>query len=88
LPELLHIDWTACDGRGLCTELLPEILDRDEWGYPIQREGVVPEALAAHARRAVKHCPRMALKLRRAEEGGRQVDPVRLGQRQHLVAGA
>jgi ferredoxin len=28
----LHIDWTGCDGRGLCTELLPELLDRDEWG--------------------------------------------------------
>ena len=21
----LHIDWTRCDGRGLCTELLPEL---------------------------------------------------------------
>ncbi|MCU1527059.1 MAG: hypothetical protein JWP75_822, partial [Frondihabitans sp.] len=20
----LHIDWTLCDGRGLCTEILPE----------------------------------------------------------------
>ncbi|MGI9124601.1 MAG: ferredoxin, partial [Mycobacterium sp.] len=28
----LHIDWTRCDGRGLCTELLPDVLDRDEWG--------------------------------------------------------
>ena len=34
---LLHIDWTACDGRGLCTEILPELLGRDEWGYPISR---------------------------------------------------
>jgi ferredoxin len=68
MAELLHIDWTACDGRGLCTELLPEILDRDEWGYPIPRDGIrepaVPDALLPHARRAVAHCPRLALRLR------------------------
>ncbi|MCU1480219.1 MAG: hypothetical protein JWQ19_1005 [Subtercola sp.] len=34
---LLHIDWTRCDGRGLCTELLGDQLDRDEWGYPLAR---------------------------------------------------
>lgn len=63
----LHIDWTACDGRGLCTELLPEILHRDHWGYPMARDGgrdpLVPSALADHARRAVAHCPRLALQL-------------------------
>ncbi len=68
MTEALHIDWTACEGRGLCTELLPEILHPDEWGYPIARDGsrepVVPEALAPHARRAVAHCPRMALRLK------------------------
>lgn len=25
----LHIDWTACDGRGLCAGLLPELLLSD-----------------------------------------------------------
>ena len=64
----LHIDWTVCDGRGLCTELLPELLDRDEWGYPRPRDGArepaVPSALAAHAGRAVAHCPRLALRVR------------------------
>jgi ferredoxin len=63
----LHIDWTACDGRGLCTELLPEILDRDEWGYPLTRDGrrepAVPDNLAAHAKLAVAQCPRLALRL-------------------------
>ncbi|MCK9878310.1 ferredoxin [Frankia sp. Ag45/Mut15] len=28
----LWIDWTACDGRGWCTELLPELLDSDPDG--------------------------------------------------------
>ncbi|MGE5827933.1 MAG: ferredoxin [Micromonosporaceae bacterium] len=63
----LHIDWTTCDGRGLCTELLPELLARDEWGYPLVRDGsrdpVVPLALETLARQAVARCPRLALRL-------------------------
>ena len=61
----LHIDWTACDARGVCTELLPELLRRDEWGFPVpvEREPAVPPHLAAHARRAVRDCPRLALRL-------------------------
>ncbi len=70
MAEVLHIDWTACEGRGLCVELLPEVLDRDEWGYPIPRDGsrepAVPDHLLPHARGAVKHCPRLALSLRTA----------------------
>jgi ferredoxin len=65
--ERLHVDWTACDGRGLCTELLPELLGRDDWGYPVPRGGdrdpVVPPALSEHARRATALCPRLALRL-------------------------
>ncbi len=66
----LHIDWTLCDGRGLCTELLPELLGRDEWGYPLSRDGsdvAVPDSLADAARQAVALCPRAALRLRRGE---------------------
>ena len=63
----LHVDWTACDGRGLCAELLPESFARDEWGYPLSRNGApepaVPPELAGHARRAVAQCPRLALRL-------------------------
>lgn len=63
----LHVDWTACDGRGLCVELLPELLGRDDWGYPVppagQRDAAVPAMLAGHARRAVALCPRLALRL-------------------------
>ena len=61
----LHIDWTTCDGRGLCTELVPELLDRDEWGYPLPRDPgtTVPPRLRAHARAAVAQCPRLALRL-------------------------
>lgn len=68
----LHVDWTLCDGRGLCTELLPELLDRDEWGYPVavgqppasRSDVTVPPELADAARDAVALCPRAALRLR------------------------
>jgi ferredoxin len=63
----LHVDWTRCDGHGVCAELLPELLDRDDWGFPIahsrQREPEVPETLLDHARHAVRSCPLMALRL-------------------------
>jgi ferredoxin len=64
----LHIDWTRCDGRGLCAELLPELLDRDDWGYPVARDGsrdiTLPRTLRRHAADAVSACPVLALRLR------------------------
>ena len=31
----LLIDRTRCDGHGSCAELLPELLELDEWGFPV-----------------------------------------------------
>lgn len=63
----LHIDWTRCDGRGLCTELLPDLLDRDDWGYPLSRnrsrEPEISDEQRRYAKEAVKRCPRLALRL-------------------------
>lgn len=60
----LHVDRTACDGRGLCAELLPELLESDDWGYPMARGALgVPEELMRAARRAVDRCPKLALHL-------------------------
>jgi len=63
----LHIDWTLCDGRGLCTELLEEMLAEDDWGFPVARDGqtepVVPPPLETAAKQAVDRCPMLALKL-------------------------
>lgn len=68
MTDRLHVDWTRCHGRGLCHELLPELLTPDDWGYPLSRTGdpapVVPAGLSAHAERAVADCPRLALHLR------------------------
>jgi ferredoxin len=60
------VDWTACDGRGLCAELLPELISRDEWGFPLIPDPTVPTSLHDHAKRAIAACPRLALRLSNA----------------------
>lgn len=63
-PELrLRVNPIACDARGLCIELLPELISADPWGYPIIRPGPVPRQLLPLARRAVAACPTLALML-------------------------
>ena len=61
--ERLRVDPVRCDGRGLCAELLPELVTLDEWGYPILSPHPVPPHLEKHARRAVSACPTLALRL-------------------------
>ena len=59
----LRVDPIACDGHGLCAELFPERIELDDWGYPIVDARPVTAALEEHARRAVKECPKLALRL-------------------------
>lgn len=61
---VLTVDRIRCDGYGMCAELLPELIELDDWGYPIVHSGVVPSQLLDHARRAVAVCPVLALGLR------------------------
>lgn len=69
MSERLQLDPTRCDGHGGCADLLPELIQLDEWGFPQltaggQRAGSpVPPALHRHARRAVTLCPTLALRL-------------------------
>ena len=58
----LRVDWPRCTGRGVCHELLPELVDLDDWGYPVVGESV-PEELLGLARSAVRSCPQLALRL-------------------------
>jgi ferredoxin len=69
----LHVDWTRCDGRGLCAELLAGTIARDEWGYPFA-VGAAADARSdirirsdqlEAAEDAVALCPVLALRLRR-----------------------
>jgi ferredoxin len=59
----LLVDPIACDGHGICAELFPEMIDLDEWGYPIVSRDDVPAHLERLARKAVAACPVLALKL-------------------------
>jgi ferredoxin len=61
----LELNPIACAGHGLCADLLPELIELDEWGYPMLA-GHVPVHLEAHARRAVSACPTLALRLSRS----------------------
>ena len=65
MPGRLRVDPVACDGRGLCAELLPELITADEWGYPILSAQSVPAHLDRHVQRAVAACPVLALRLTR-----------------------
>ena len=62
-PLDIDVDRIRCDGFGMCAELLPEMIDLDDWGYPILRPGPVPPDLLTLAKRAVDVCPVRALRL-------------------------
>ena len=62
----LAVDRIVCDGYGICAELLPELIDLDDWGYPIVSAEPVQPHLRDLAQRAVAMCPVLALSLRAA----------------------
>jgi len=64
----VSVDPIACEGHGLCAELLPERIRLDDWGYPIIDGEPVGPDLIALARRAADSCPTLALKLHAARE--------------------
>jgi ferredoxin len=65
----LHVDIIACDGHGICADLLPEWITLDDWGYPIIRPEPIPPELVTKARWAVNNCPVLALRLQSAKRG-------------------
>jgi ferredoxin len=74
VKEFLRVNPILCDAHGHCAELLPELIELDEWGYPIVANEPVPPKLEKEARMAVSMCPRLALMLeRRAEPAGSSV---------------
>lgn len=58
----LEVDWTRCDGHGLCAALLPSLITQDEWGFPTIA-GTPGAASERDLRRAVTVCPALALRL-------------------------
>ncbi len=59
----LEIDWTRCDGHGLCAALLPERIALDEWGFPLIAHDPLSAGELTDARRAVLACPALALRI-------------------------
>ena len=62
-PRRIQIDWTRCDGHGLCAALLSHRIHLDEWGFPVVREGVLSTGVddEADIRHAAAVCPALAL---------------------------
>lgn len=60
----LHVDWTRCDGHGTCADLLPELIGRDDWGYPaVKQDAEIAPHQRDRAALAVEVCPMLALRL-------------------------
>jgi len=64
--SVLRVNWVACQGRELCHEVAPELVDLDPWGYPILKDGgagTPSDELRELAREAVSTCPLQALRV-------------------------
>ena len=61
----LTVDWTRCDGHGLCAALLPGRITLDDWGFPLIAEQGYEDP-GGDERRAVLACPALALRLERS----------------------
>jgi ferredoxin len=61
----LVIDPIACDGLGLCAELLPEFITLDDWGFPVLPADDIPAGLQREADAVARICPRLALRVER-----------------------
>jgi ferredoxin len=59
----LRVDWSVCDGHGLCSVLAPEVISLDPWGFPVVADGPLSIQAARHVAVAVNACPVLALKL-------------------------
>jgi ferredoxin len=57
----LRVDPVACDGVGLCAQLMPDDVWLDRWGYPILDDRPLRGGDLLRARAAVRACPQAAL---------------------------
>jgi len=61
--QRLVIDWTRCEGHGLCAHLVSELVHLDSHGFPVLLDIPVPDWLRKDAQQAVDMCPALALRL-------------------------
>ena len=67
MTHRIRVNPIACEAHGVCIELLPEMIGRDPWGYPIVSDRPVPLSLRKLARKAEASCPTLALLVERTE---------------------
>ena len=72
MEHKLRIDWILCDGYSLCGDAAPDVIDLDEWGYPIIASGPIHPEHVRDVKRAVAQCPMKALKLVAADADRRK----------------
>jgi len=68
---VLTVNPILCDGFGHCHELAPELVDMDEWGYPVLKSAPTPlqdASALASAHYAVRGCPRQALRIEKVSD--------------------
>ena len=60
----VRVESGLCQGHNRCCAIAPELFEADELGNAHAKgDGVVPAALEAKARLAVKNCPEHAVRL-------------------------
>jgi ferredoxin len=59
----LIVDWTLCDGNGVCTIEAPELLSMNEQDQLVVLQDTVGPELQAKAEAAVRVCPKQALRI-------------------------
>ncbi|GAB2795868.1 NADH-ubiquinone oxidoreductase-F iron-sulfur binding region domain-containing protein [Streptomyces daliensis] len=61
--ERLVVNWTLCQGHGLCAGVVPDVIRLGADGYPTKGSAEVPARLRKQAQRAVRRCPALALRV-------------------------
>jgi ferredoxin len=56
-------DRNACCGYGVCSEICPQVFQRDDDGHVVVAMEIVPEELAERAKEAAAGCPQNALEI-------------------------
>jgi ferredoxin len=59
----LNVDWSRCDGHGLCADVAPDLIRLDGNGFPALLDTPVPVRLEPVAAQAVAMCPALALRM-------------------------
>ncbi|WP_395107420.1 ferredoxin [Actinomadura sp. SCN-SB] len=57
------IDWSRCDGHGLCAYLVPELIQLDRYGFPVVLGSDIPVWMERDVQKAVAMCPALALRV-------------------------